>query len=171
MKWIPILLTASAVNCAVVFSQTEGLDIGNRAPFISLPDLQGDTVALSSFRGKLVLIDFWATWCAPCVKEQPELAALYGKYKNSHFKNGKGFDIYGVSLDSEKSSWENTIKRLNITWTQVSDLKFWSSPVAALYDIQELPFNVLIDGRGVIIAKNLHGEALRQFIHNLVSQE
>ena len=140
--------------------QTLGTETGNKAPEIRLPSISGDTVALSSLKGKLVLIDFWATWCSPCLREQPELAQLYKKYKPAEFTNGKGFEIFGVSLDSKKANWQDAINKNGIDWIQVSDLKFWNSPVAKLYKIPELPFNLLIDGKGVIIAKNLHGEEL-----------
>jgi peroxiredoxin len=167
MKNLWLITMMFYISFPVVFSQSEGLETGNTAPDIRLPDLKGDIVTLSAFRGRLVLIDFWASWCAPCVKEQSELAEVYKKYKDSVFTHGKRFEIYGVSLDSKKTSWESNIKKNNINWTQVSDLKFWSSPVAKTYNLQELPFNVLIDGKGTIIAKNLHGSELIQFIGNL----
>ena len=142
--------------------QNVGTEIGDKAPEIRLPSPGGDTIALSSLKGKLVLIDFWATWCAPCVKEQPELARLYKKYKNVEFTNGKGFEIYGVSMDSKKENWQGIIDKNAISWVQVSDLRFWSSPVAKLYNLQEIPYNLLIDGKGIILAKNLHGKELDQ---------
>jgi thiol-disulfide isomerase/thioredoxin len=145
-----------------VSGQVTGSEVGNKAPEIRLATPAGDTVALSSLNGKMVLIDFWATWCAPCVKEQPELAQLHNKYKTAAFIQGKGFEIYGVSMDSKKATWEGAISKYGITWIQVSDLKFWSSPVAKVYDLQELPYNLLIDGKGIILAKNLHGEELDQ---------
>ena len=140
-----------------ISAQSTGLEPGNKSPGIMLPNTKGDTVALSSLKGKLVLIDFWGTWCAPCIAEQAELAKLYNKYKQSAFTNGKGFEIYGVSLDAKKTNWENFITANKINWIQVSDLKFWRSPVARIYNIQGLPFNILIDGNGIIVAKNLHG--------------
>ena len=147
-----------------VLAQKQGLEIGDIAPEIALPSPEGKIIALSSLKNKVVLIDFWGTWCAPCVKEQPELAILYKKFKTRSFTNGKGFEIYGVSLDAKKENWENGIKSQNINWIQVSDLKFWRSPVAKTYNIQELPFNLLLDGRGVILAKNLHGAELEKSI-------
>jgi peroxiredoxin len=145
-------------------AQSKGLEIGNKSPEIALTTTKGDTLALSSLKGKLVLIDFWATWCSPCIAEQSELAALHRKYKQAAFTNEKGFEIYGVSLDSKKSNWENFITANKINWIQVSDLKYWRSPVAKTYNIQGLPFNILIDGKGIILAKNLHGIDLENAI-------
>ncbi|HEY3373166.1 MAG TPA: TlpA disulfide reductase family protein [Prolixibacteraceae bacterium] len=151
-------------------AQSTGLEIGNKAPEIKLPTTKGDTVALSSLKGKLVLIDFWGTWCSPCVEEQSELAKLYRKFKQAAFTNGKGFEIYGVSLDVKKSNWENFITTNKINWIQVSDLKFWRSPVAKIYNIQGLPFNILIDGDGIIVAKNLHGIHLEKGIDRFLKE-
>lgn len=153
-----------------ISAQSTGLEPGNKAPEIKLPTTKGDTVALSSLKGKLVLIDFWGTWCAPCIAEQAELAKLYNKYKQSTFTNGKGFEIYGVSLDAKKSNWENFINTNKINWIQVSDLKFWRSPVAKTYNIQGLPFNILMDGNGIIVAKNLHGIDLEKRIARFQSK-
>ena len=157
-----------SINIPLLYAQPQGLEPGNTAPELKLANPKGDVVALSAFRGKVVLIDFWATWCAPCVKEQTELAELYKCYKGAVFNTGKGFEIYGVSLDNNKTLWESGIKRMNISWTQVSDLKFWASPVAKTYNIQALPFNVLIDGKGIIIAKNLHRAELNKEIAKLL---
>ncbi|HAH22776.1 MAG TPA: TlpA family protein disulfide reductase [Prolixibacteraceae bacterium] len=163
-----ILLFGSMIS--TLSAQSTGLEIGNKAPEIRLPTTKGDTVALSSLKGKLVLIDFWATWCSPCVEEQSQLAKLYSKYKQSVFTNGKGFEIYGVSLDAKKSNWENFIRTNKINWIQVSDLKFWRSPVAKTYNIQGLPFNVLIDDNGMILAKNLHGIDLEKQIGSFLKK-
>ena len=168
MKKIILIALVLFIHSSFVFSQSQELKIGGKAPEIRLPNLKGDTISLSSMRNKIVLIDFWASWCAPCVNEQPRLADLYKKYKNSNFKSGKGFDIYGVSLDNKKKSWQSVIKKFSITWTQVSDLQFWASPVAKNYNLQELPFNLLINGKGIIIAKNLHGAVLETEIRKIL---
>jgi len=166
-----IALVLCLSNFQAVFGQAPGTEIGDKAPEIRLPSLAGDTIALSSLKGKVVLIDFWATWCAPCLKEIPELAKLYNKFKNADFVNAKGFEIYGVSMDSKKANWQKIINENGIDWIQVSDLKFWSSPVAKLYNLQELPFNLLIDGNGIILAKNLHGEELEKELSNYLLKD
>jgi len=171
MKYVLLAATLLALSMPQVFAQPGKIEIGKPAPEISLPNLKGDTVKLSAFRGKVVLVDFWATWCAPCVKEQPLLATLYKKYHQSFFTTGQGFEIYGVSLDIKKASLEASIKKLKISWTQVSDLKYWMSPVAALYGIETLPFNVLIDGNGIVIAKNLHGKKLEETIRSFLQKK
>lgn len=165
---LSLLLLVFGSIISTISAQPTGLEPGNKAPEIILPNISGDNVALSSLTGKLVLIDFWGTWCSPCVEEQTELAKLYGKYKNRSFTKGKGFEIFGVSLDAKKPIWENFVTKNKINWTQVSDLKFWRSPVAKAYDIQALPFNVLVDGNRVILAKNLHGAELDKTIKSFI---
>lgn len=129
---------------------------GGEAPEINLPSPEGKTIALSSLRGKVVLIDFWASWCGPCRKEMPNVKAAYEKFKS------KGFEIYGVSLDREKDAWVEAIRKEGITWPQVSDLKFWDSEAAKEYNVQSIPFTVLLDKEGKIIAKGLRGAELEQ---------
>lgn len=137
-----------------IIKQLENVQIGKTAPEFSLPDTAGVSVALSDFRGKYVLLDFWASWCPPCRKETPHLVELYKQYKN------KGFEIIGISLDSKADAWEKGVKDLNITWPQLSDLKGWQNAGAALYGVNSIPHTLLVDKDGTIIAKNIHGEEI-----------
>ncbi|HEY3403807.1 MAG TPA: TlpA disulfide reductase family protein [Ohtaekwangia sp.] len=130
------------------------LAIGQPAPEISLPDTTGNVVKLSSMRGKYVLVDFWAKWCGPCRQENPNVVKAYHKFKD------KGFTVFGVSLDRNKKDWIQAIKQDGLTWTHVSDLKYWQSEAAKTYNITGIPFSVLLDPDGKIIAKNLRGKAL-----------
>ncbi|MFT4755876.1 MAG: peroxiredoxin [Vicingaceae bacterium] len=130
--------------------------VGSEVPEINLPDPNGNLVALSSLRGKVVLIDFWASWCKPCRRENPNVVAAYKKYED------KGFTVFGVSLDRGKDAWVSAIAQDNLTWTHVSDLKFWQSAAAKDYGVSSIPFAVLIDAEGKVIGKNLRGAALQQ---------
>jgi thiol-disulfide isomerase/thioredoxin len=138
-----------------------GLNIGNIAPEIILPDADGKNISLSSLHGKIVLIDFWASWCPPCRAESPDLVQAYNHFKDKNFKGGKGFTIFSASLDRTKDSWLKAINDDHLGWpTHVSDLKYWKSAVVDLYQIQGIPMNYLIDEKGVILAKSLRREAL-----------
>ncbi|AHF14346.1 TlpA family protein disulfide reductase [Niabella soli] len=161
------ILLISALVANSVCAQDTLLKVGQTAPEIRLPDSRGDTVSLASLKTGLVLIDFWASWCAPCVEEQPQLKALYKKF-DAAVKEGK-FEIVGVSLDKEKKNWQQLVARLKINWIQISDLRFWKSPVAKDYGIEELPFNVLIDGQKKILAINIHGKELEDFIQHYLA--
>ncbi|MFW6328017.1 MAG: redoxin domain-containing protein [Bacteroidota bacterium] len=142
----------------------EAVGIGVTAPEIALPSPKGDTVLLSSLRGKYVLVDFWASWCEPCREENPNLVKNYWRYKN------RGFEIYQVSLDKNREAWINAIRKDKLYWTQVSDLMFWSSPVVPLYHVEGIPANFLLDTEGKIIAKNLMGEDLTNKLEEIFSR-
>jgi len=141
------------------------LATGQVAPEIALPNPEGDTVELSSLRGKYVLLDFWASWCKPCRVENPNLVKAYKRF------NDKGFEIYQVSLDKKRSAWENAIEKDNLDWIHVSDLKFWNSSAAKTYNIQSIPASFLLNKKGEIIDKNLRGDALQNKLHELFSEE
>ena len=143
-------------------ARIKGVMVGSAAPEISLSDTTGNAVALSSLRGKYVLVDFWASWCGPCRAENPNVVRMYNKYKD------KGFTIYGVSLDRTKAEWQRAIRNDNLPWTHVSDLKFWQSTAAQQYGVQAIPQTFLLDKEGKIIAKNLRGDALEQKLEEIL---
>jgi len=135
-------------------SQKSKTAIGAIASDFTMKDTEGNDFTLSSLRGKYVLIDFWASWCSPCRKENPNVVSAYNEFKD------KGFDIVGVSLDKDKKAWLKAIKDDHLTWHHVSDLKFWNNVVARTYGVQSIPYNILLDKEGKIIAMNLRGENL-----------
>jgi peroxiredoxin len=142
-------------------SQAKLTGTGAIAPEISLPDPDGKTQSLSSLRGKIVLVDFWAGWCAPCRRENPNLVKAYNKY------HSKGFEIFQISLDKTKPEWVAAIKQDGLNWIHVSDLKYWSSPVARQYGIESIPANYLLDKDGKIIGSNLRGADLEAELDKL----
>ncbi|MBT1701639.1 TlpA family protein disulfide reductase [Fulvivirgaceae bacterium PWU20] len=139
--------------------------IGQPAPEIALPNPEGQIVKLSSMKGKYVLVDFWAKWCGPCRQENPNVVRVYNKYKD------KGFTVFGVSLDRKKEDWVQAIQQDGLTWTHVSDLKFWQSEAAKTYNISAIPFSLLVDPDGIIIDKNLRGAALEKRLAEVLDKK
>jgi peroxiredoxin len=128
--------------------------VGKSVPELVLPDVNGKDISLASFKGKYLLVDFWASWCGPCRNENPNVVKAYNNYK------GKNFTILGVSLDRDKDSWQKAIQQDHLTWTHVSDLKYWNSKAVEIFGFQGIPFNILVDPSGKVIAQELRGEDL-----------
>lgn len=153
---ITIILSILSLN---IFSQE--LKVGDKAPEIVQSLVNGEEFHLSDLKGQMVLIDFWASWCKPCRKENPHIVEIYHKYKDESFKNGEGFTVLSVSLDAKKEMWEKAVIDDRLEWPyHVSDLKGWRNSAARIYGIQSIPSNFLIDGDGIIIAINLRGDDL-----------
>lgn len=141
----------------------EAIQIGKVAPELEFANPNGKKIKLSSLRGKVVLVDFWASWCGPCIREMPVVIAAYNKYKD------QGFDVYSVSLDKTAEAWTGAITRLNMTWpSHVSDLKFWQSEAARIYGVNSIPATFLLDKNGVIVGRDLRGPALEAKIKEVL---
>ena len=136
--------------------------VGKQAPQFSMPDVNGKNISLSSFKGKYLLVDFWASWCGPCRMENPNVVKAYNEFKN------KNFTILGVSLDKEKEPWRQAIQDDKLAWTHVSDLKYWNSAAVEIFQFDGIPFNILLDPQGKIIAQELRGEALENKLKELL---
>jgi len=149
-------------NVQKKLEQMKTVDIGRLAPNFSAPGVDGKATSLKESLGRVTVVDFWASWCPPCRKENPNMVALYKEF------HGKGLNIVGVSLDKDADKWKDAIAKDGLTWTQVSNLKYWDDPIAASYGVQALPATYVLDKNGVVVAKDLSGEALRAQVASML---
>ena len=166
MKSFKIYLILAFVISSINLD-AQSINIGDKAPELAFKNPKEEVLKLSSLKGKYVIIDFWASWCGPCRRENPNLVKTYNKFKNQKFENGNELEVYSVSLDKKFSSWLKAMTDDKLFWEyHVSDLKGWQSDGAAIYGVRSIPQTFIVDGNGVIVAKNLKGEDLNNFLNS-----
>jgi len=150
------------VQSQIENSSSKGnLEIGSYAPDFSFPNPEGKHISVSDFKGKYLFLDFWASWCTPCRKENPDFVKIYDQFR------GQNFEILGIALDKKRENWIDAIKADGLEWPQVSDLKYFDSEIIELYNIQSVPTTILLDPQGKIIAKNLHAKDLENLLSDI----
>ena len=162
MKKLIFTLSIVVFTAGLIMAQPKiGTGIGNKAPELTGKSPSGETIKLSDTKGKLVLLDFWAAWCGPCRRENPNVVSAYNKYKDKKFTNGNGFTVFGASLDKTEADWKKAIETdKHGRPYHIRDLQGWNSKHAAIYGVRSIPTNYLIDGDGIIVGANLRGPSL-----------
>ncbi len=165
-KFLFILLGIGFFCISFNIKRAESLKVGDKAPDFSITDLNGDTVSLSDFKGEYILLDFWASWCVPCRKENPNLLAIFNDFSD------KGFKVVGISLDKNHRKWKSAIETDSLQdFVHLSELVSWSKcEITADYNVQYIPYNFLINPKGKIVGKNLKGKELRMYLNKYLNQ-